>query len=953
MINLRVRSGFSFRSAFGKLPDVLACSGDVAPLTDYASTFAHIRWAKAAEKAKKRPIFGLELAVVESTTQEKQPLTMVTFLARESVHPLYDLFNKATNNQFRGVPRLTWGMVNEAPDVVVLLGDHPLFKACKRDDAALIVHPGTPRAVIEQALWNGFNLVAGSDNRYPTYLDRAAYEVIVGKGHLSQTYPQHLLGEDEWRMAWGREPWADMAIGETHRIADLCRATLPKATFYKPERPATLEELCREGAAKLGVDLSDPVYAARLERELSVIKEKNFEDYFYIINDLMHYARAKMFCGPARGSSAGSLMCYLLEITMVDPIRFDLIFERFIDVNRTDYPDIDIDLSDEQREEVFDYLARKYGRDHVARLGTIMMYKSSSTINEVAGALRIDKWSVENWKNSVEDRDEGDARVHRCIEDSFTTSIGAEILKKFPEFEIATKIEGHPRHASQHAAGVVITAEPVATHVAIDASINATQCEMRDAESIGLLKIDCLGLTQLGIFDHALKMSGQTRDWLERYPLDDQLTYESFNAGHLTGIFQFNGAALRGMTKQIKVTEFEDLVALTSLARPGPMQSGGSAAWIRRKNGESDVSYYHPSLEPILNKTLGCVIYQEQVMRICREIGDMGWPDVSAVRKAMGKSLGPEYMHKWLEKFVAGAMNHGWTEDAARAYWELMCENGAYLFNRSHAVAYSLVSYWCAVLKRLYPAEFAAATLSTVTDKEMTIALLRDLEGEGIGFTPIDIVRSTDRWTVHDGRLLGPLSGIRGVGPETVKEIITARGGPGVEPGELSKRVQGLLESPKTDYDTLWPIKTAFPRLYSDPLEAYNLRKPLVEIATLTDQEKRHNVLVVGEIVKLNERDKNDVFNLKKRNGAKWDGQSKYLSIRIADDTGEIPINISTKKFHELAPQFLKLDLKKRPVWVFYGSIGPGFRMIHLEMAKAIGDLREGETECATQTAST
>jgi DNA polymerase III alpha subunit len=940
MINLRVRTGFSFRSAFGKLPDVLACAtGDVAPITDTASTFAHIRWAKAAEKINKRPIFGLELTVVESEAQEKQPLTMVTFLARDSVHPLYDLFNRATNNQFRGIPRLTWDMVNGADGVFALLGDHPRFDLCRSKSAAMIVHPGTPRAVLEAALEAGLPIVAGSDNRYPTYLDRAAYEVIIGKGHLSQTYPQHILGEDEWNIAWGKEPWAREAIAETYRIADLCRAVLPKASIYRPERAATIEELCIEGAVKVGVDLGDPVYRARLDRELSIIKEKNFEDYFYIINDLMAFARERMFCGPGRGSSAGSLICYLLGITSVDPIRFDLIFERFIDLNRTDYPDVDIDLNDEQRDEVFEYLTRKYGRDHVARLGTIMMYKSASTINEVAGALRIDKWDVENWKNSIEDRDEGDVRVHRCIEDSFTTSLGAETLKRFPEFEIAIKIEGHPRHASQHAAGVVITAEPVASHVAIDASINATQCEMRDAESIGLLKIDCLGLTQLGIFDNALKMISKDRRWLETYPLDDAETFEFFNKGHLTGISQFNGPALKGMTKQVHVTEFEDLVALTSLARPGPMQSGGSAAWIRRKNGESDVSYHHPTLEPILNKTLGCVIYQEQVMRICREIGDMDWPDVSAVRKAMGKSLGPEYMHKWSDKFVAGAVGHGWNEESARSYWDLMCENGAYLFNRSHAVAYSLMSYWCAALKRRFPAEFSAATMSTIDDKEKVIELLRDLDLEGIGFTPIDVNLSTDRWTVKDGRLLGPLSGIGGLGPVGVKEILEARDDAGAKKQELSKRIQKLLENPKTDYDTLWPIKAAFPKLYSDPLETYNLMKPLVNIGTLTDREERRRVLVVGEIVKITERDKNDAFNLKKRNGARFDGQSKYLSLKIVDDTGEINVNIGVKKYIELAPTFSKVDLKKRPVYVFYGSIGPGYRMIHLDITKPIGDL--------------
>jgi DNA polymerase III alpha subunit len=594
-----------------------------------------------------------------------------------------------------------------------------------------------------------------------------------------------------------------------------------------------------------------------------------------------------------------------------------------------DLPDIDLDLSDEHRELAFDYLAEKYGRDHVAQLGTVMLYKPDSVIKETCGALSIPKWDAQSLKDVVEDRPEGHPRAYDAIEDALP---GSKLIAAHPEFQIATQLEGHPRHSSRHAAGVIITADKIASHVAIDARTNSTQCEKRDAEKMDMLKIDLLGLTQLSIFEHALKLIKKPREWLQEYPLDDEKVFEIFNSGYLTGVFQFNGDALAKLIKQIKVTSFDDIVSLTSLVRPGPMQSGETARWVKRKNGEP-VVYAHPTLEPILHKTYGCVVYQEQVMRICRDVGLMEWSDVSAVRKAMGKSMGLEYMDKWRTIFVAGATKNGWTNEEANTYWGQLCEYGAYGFNASHAVSYSIISYWCAVLKKYHPLEFAAATLSREKDSATILSMLRDLDREGLTYKSIDTLKSGREWSISDdGMLIGPLSGIKGVGPAAVEEIIRWRDDMSIP---CKPRTSKLVESAKTEYDILFPIKTKFPSWYQ------RSDMKIEKIDLLTDHEVARNVSVVAEIVKIDARDKNDSYNTTKRNGAFFYGQSKYVTMNVRDDYGSINVHISTKKYNEMAAEFLNRGLKGRPVYGFNCHIGPGYRMLHLNRFLFLGTLED------------
>ena len=1213
MINLRQRSAFSFRHAFGQLPEVMDCVGsDYAALTDRASTFGHIRWSELCKKHGKRPIFGVELGVFEHFAAKKSPSFYATFLATKSVEKINEIFSAATE-RFKYEPRLSYDDLSSFCDLgngIVILGDRCNFDLLHPGDNIFLgVHVGTPNIVVKKASALGFKLVAVGENVYPTPFDRDAYEVLTGRNSSSQSYPQHILTRDEWLIAWGREAWAQEALDNQMLIAGQCVAELKKAKLYVPQHSSDLLEMCEAGAATKGVDLTDPVYAERLEREISVIRAKSFADYFYIIADLMKFAKANMFCGPARGSSCGSLVCYLLDITTVDPIKFDLIFERFIDLNRSDLPDIDIDLSDEKRHLVFDYLKSKYGVDNVAQLGTIAFYKSASTINEVCGALGISKYDdvVSKFTSTVEDRDEGHPRVNDCIADALAGEAGKRLLAKFPEFSIAKRIEGHPRHYSRHAAGVIITSEPILSHVAVDRKTFSTQCEKRDAEKSDMLKIDLLGLIQLSIFDHAIELLGKPRDWLLNYPLDDPEAFRIFNSGHLTGVFQFAGNALREMTKKVNVENFEDIVSLTSLARPGPMQSGGADQWIKCKTGVSEIIYDHPSLEPILRNTYGCVVFQEQVMRICREIGQMEWTDVSALRKAMGKTMGVEYFDKWRDKFIPGALATGFSKDDAEWFWRKLCENGSYLFNRcisgdteirlsgghqgpitikemyrryilkegipvgsrkylqnhpfpkvlslmpngrvfpqvvknihkngvkpcyrftfengafvectmdhqfiingimspvsnasiddvftfseyekhkiingrgkghcagskygaaqsgfasgdgnpswvngttpaktafaerhinlgcddcknnhprmevhhndfvsgtdrpdnlswlcpgchkkrhyangrlkrfekghkivgvkltsvefvgdketydlempeahnfalanglithnSHAVAYSHISYWCAVLKARHPTEFAAATLSAESDNARIIALLKDLDREGISYVPFDAGKSKEKWTVIDDKtILGPLSGIKNIGPAAVKKIIDYR----ENRGQLTKSLEALLKNPVTAYDSIRPIHDRFPDVFERPFD-HGIASKITPIEELTENENNRTVVVIAEILKLNDRDKNDPYQLEKRNGKVFSGKTRYLSMNVSDDTGSIYVNVSTRDYDDLAQEFLERGVEGRPVYILRGRIGPGYRLIHLERKKFLGflDIKKQQADMA------
>jgi DNA polymerase III alpha subunit len=945
---MRIRTGYSFRAAAGMLDAVMArlqeAGATYAPISDRASTFGWVRWNKLAKKAGLKPLFGLELAVTKSATAKKPTVDYWTFFAKDDIREINELLYLATS-QFRYEPLLTYEQALSAKNVIKVVGSRSLLdEVPPQDDLYIALSPSVAKGYVTEALKIGHKFVASSDNKYVSKDDEGFYEVLCGRGASTQTYAQHILSESEWRKAVARvapQELIDRSWTTATDLAASCNASLKTATLLSPEKPKTLEQMCRDGASKIGIDLSEQTYEARLQRELTLIKEKQFEDYFYIIADVMQFARQKMICGPARGSSCGSLVCYLLEITTIDPIKYGLLFERFIDITRNDLPDIDIDFSDQKRHLVFEYMERKYGRDHIARLGTVALFRPRSAIDEAATALSIPKWLCDRVLDSLIVRSGGDSRAMQTLEDTFnTTPAGRELLEKNPEILIAARMEGHPRHYSQHAAGIVVTETPVTNYVAVDARTGATHCDKKDAEDLNLLKIDALGLTQLSVFEDALTMAGKDIHYIERVPLDDKKAFDVLNKGMFSGIFQFNGPALQSICNQIKIESLADIVSVTALGRPGPLAGGGTNEWVKRKNGHSPITYPHPIFEPYLKETIGIITYQEQVMQICREVGDMSWADVSTLRKAMSKSLGKEFFDQYGNKFKKGAMERGVPAEVLEKVWDELCAYGAMGFNKSHAVAYGVVSYWCCYMKAHFPFEFAAATLSHEPDPAKQIMILREMAAEGIEYIPVDAELSTDKWSAgyKDGKkvLVGPIQNVKGIGPKLVQQIMSSR----VRGEPLPARAEKLLANASTEIDSLWPVQNAFKRHLPDPSER-NIHTPPTPVVKLQLNGSDYKALAFVVVQQIKPRDENEAVNVAKRGGKVFTDHTQSLNLTIADDTGPIFAKIDRFAYDKIGREIVERGRPGKALYAMKGTVPRGFRMLRVEAVRFIGFMDE------------
>jgi DNA polymerase III alpha subunit len=945
-----IRTGYSFRTAVGHLPEVISRIKEIgwahAPICDRYSTFGWAKWAKLCKVNDLHPVFGVEIAVTPSLGEKKPILDYWTFVAKDDIRAIHELIRVAGLNAGRE-PSLTYAQALEAEGVFKVTGPAVLLDRVPPEmpDLFFGLSPAAPRGLVRRAMSEGHRPLALSNNFYPRAEDLELYRVILGARSAStQTYPMHVMSDDELRRALAgfSDWWVEEGLENRDLVLAASTAGLKRAELLHFPVEKTLREQCEAGALKLGIDLSDPTYRERVERELRLIDEKNFADYFYIIADLMQYARRHMVVGPARGSSCGSLVCYLLGITSIDPIPYGLIFERFIDTTRTDLPDIDLDFSDAKRHLVFEYLDRKYGFDRSARLGSVNMLKAKAALNLVGVSLRIPKNRIEELSKTVIKRSMGDSRAGSTIADTFaSTEVGQSLMRDFPEAEITGRMEGHPGNAAQHAAGVVLTEDAVLNYVAVDPRTGATMCDKRDAEDINLLKIDALGLTQLSIFERCMELAGIKPDneFLEGIPLDDQAAFDVLNDRRFSGIFQFTpGTASARLVEEMvinqggKMNDLEDIVSFTAIVRPGPLGSGQAEEWIKRRCDRSPVSYPHESFEPYLKKTLGIIIYQEQVITISRDIGGLDWDDTTQLRKAMSKSMGKEFFNRYGEKWKRHAVEaKGIPQKMADTLWDDLCTFGMWAFNRSHSVAYGVVSYWCCWLKAHFPLEFAAATLDAQTsDADLQIATLRELVTEGYSYVPVDAERSTDRWTVHDGVLLGPLTNIKGIGPKAVMEIVAAR-----QTGkELKPGIRKKLEEAKTAIDSLTPITDA---IAGCDLGAKNIISTPLAIGEIDGGE--YNVVVMGKIVKVAPLNENEPARVAKRNGRVFTGPVESVNIFIRDDTGEIFAKVGRYDFDRIGRPIIEKCRPGKSLYALKGDVPSDFRMIRIRDVRYIGEM--------------
>lgn len=947
-MSARIRTGYSFRSAVGRIEDVMARLKEIglthAPITDTASTFGYNKWNKLCKKNDITPVFGVEIAVTPSINEKKPSVDYWTFIARDSLLPINELIEIATN-QFRYQPLLTIEQATERNDVSIIMGYRSNYAIIPpKDNLFLGVGPSLTKGQFRRGVGNAHKPVIVSDNRYIREGDQGFYETVCGRNASTQSFPQWILSDADWVQSSFHLQMEDHEILSCVRnrqtIFEASTARMVFGEMVKPHREMTLYDKCVIGAKELGCDLSRPEYAARLDRELKLIADKKFEDYFYLVGDICQWARQRMIVGPARGSSCGSLVCYLLKITSVDPIPYGLIFERFIDINRSDMPDIDIDFPEHRRQEVFDYIAAKYGREKVARLGTVAMYQPRSALKEAAGAMDIPPWLLSPVMDAIIERSSGDARALQTTEDTLRdTETGREFIAKYPEILVAAKMEGHPRHHSQHAAGIIITERAVKEYVAVDQRTGATMCDKKDAEDLGLLKIDALGLTQLSIFEKALELAHLDRDHLFSIPLDDPAAFKVLNDKKYSGIFQFNGLALQSIADQITVDSLNDIVAITALARPGPLNTGGTNHWIKVRTGQVGETYPHPLFEPHLKSTLGVVAYQEQVMIIGREIGGLSWEDVTALRKAMSRSLGKEFFDQYGDKWKAGARAKGIPEAILTKVWDDLCAYGSWAFNLSHALAYGIVSYYCCWLKAHYPLEFAAASLTYTDSPETQIKLLREMAREGVEYVAADLELSSETWTVKKGgnwnHLVGPLDNVVGIGPKMMSVILSARAR-----GEpIPERAAKLLNNPITKIDSLFPVENAFDRIMTDREKFLRPETRPVKICDVHPKGEQYEVTVLCVLENIKPRDENEEASVAKRKGRIITGATAYLNLRLADDTDVIFAKVNRWDYERLGKEIVERGRAGKSLYIVRGMVPATFRMISIDRIRYVGDL--------------
>lgn len=825
MLNLRVHTEYSFRMSYGKIKDIVENSNqECVSITDKYTTFGHIPFWKLCRKYDKKAILGVELAFVENNFLKVKQLTghaVLLAINNKGLEKIYELTSQASKNKYF-IPRNNFEDLLHIPekDVIIIFLDECLSKYLKgRKNTYYGVSPMT-LAPEYRKVKDIFPIVAISDNNFDKPENERLYQIIMGERNFeSRTEKSWVLNKEEWleELYWLEEDKKIEALQNQYIIArevenlDFEQASLPKIE-------GNLKELCEEGLKLRNIDPNNKEYKDRLEYELSIIQQKNFEEYFLIVKDLVSFAKQKMFVGPGRGSAAGSLVCYLLFITEIDPLKFNLIFQRFIDINRMDMPDIDLDFSDIKRDLCFKYLTEKYGIDKVARLGTVSKYKPDSILLEFNKLLPLDSKLLEKFKNNMLDFGPvGEFSDKRLQETMRLTEAGKEIVESCPEIKVIADIEGHNRHYGQHAAGVIIADKPLSHYGSLDLINDSLQLDKYDSELVNLLKIDCLGLRTLSVFEECLKLIDKDIDWLLKQSIEDQKVFDILNNGKFSGIFQFEGSTLQNLTSKVYISKFEDISHLTALGRPGPLRSGGAAKYV---SGGKMLK----GCEEILKDTKGVIVYQEQIMDIGRIVGKMTWTDVSKLRKAVSKSLGKEMMDSFYVKFEPGAMENGLTKEEAREVWDNILDAGAYAFNKAHSVSYAMVSYWCMFFKAYYPLQFALATLRNSKGEEQTMTIIMELLAEGYQIILFDKEKSQEGWELIEDVLYGGFTNIKGCGVTKAKNLIKKRknGTEDYTPSEIK-----MMFKPETPYDLIFKSKELHKEYLEDNWKKYFVDKPM------------------------------------------------------------------------------------------------------------------------------
>ena len=839
-VHLHVHSEYSILDGACRIPALVERAAELempaVALTDHGSLAGAVELYRTCEGTGVKPIIGCEVYLADDRRRQAKGYAHLTLLA-ETNEGYGNLIKLASLGYLEGYyyrPRVDWELLERHSAGIVALSGCLSGRVCRaleenrpqdaaddvdrlaqifgRDstyveiqNAGLAEQQRINPQLVRLAEQAGLPLVATGDVHYLRHEDALPHEALLCiQSGDSLKNPNHWkFDTDQFFFKTPSEMAVDFsdhgeALLRTIEIAERCNVTMDLGRILLPKFPTPgdrdafeyLTELAEAGLAER-YPAKTPELAERLAFELRTIREMGFADYFLIVWDFVHFARTNgISVGHGRGSTAGSLVAYCLGITEVDPIRYDLLFERFLNPGRKSMPDMDIDFSVRGRDQVINYVAEKYGRDRVAQIITFGTMMARAAIRDAGRVLEVPYGTVDRIAKLVP---EG-PKVY--FEDSLKP--GQELKAAYDAdplvreiVDLARPLEGLVRQDSIHAAGVVISDRPLTDIVPLqqkgaDQEV-VTQFAMGDVEALGLLKMDFLGLRNLDVIDEAVKLAGGFD--IAAIPLDDTATYEMLRRGDTVGVFQFESSGMREALRQVRPTEFEDLIALVALYRPGPMAY--IPVYAARKAGSEPVSYIDERLKAVTGPTYGICIYQEQYMEIAKDIAGFSPAEADDLRKAIGKKI-HALMASLKDKFIEGAAAGGLSPPVARQLWDDMEKAQDYSFNKSHAACYALIAYRTAFLKAHHPAQYMAALISSVMNtKDRVPFYVNACEEMGIEVLPPDVNASHVDFAVVEGKIRFGLNAVKNVGESAAQAIVAAReaGGPFVSIWEFTERV--------------------------------------------------------------------------------------------------------------------------------------------------------------------
>lgn len=875
-------------------------------ITDHGVLYGAVEFYKEAKKEDIKPIIGCEIYVAPQGRLRKEPGTPINHLtllaySNEGYQNLIQLVTKAHLEGFYYKPRVDHGLLREFHKGLIALSGcvaSEVSEATLNDDLdkafelikmyqnifgrenffmEIMDHPEMKDQVkirqkaLDLAKTSGATLVATNDNHYLLKEHSGSHDILIciqtnrtiqDQNRMRYIGNYSVRTPEEMEAAFSDCP---DSLENTLRIAERCNVEIQFGrnlipVFDTPDRKSYkeyLRELCIKGLYERYGDNPPPEIKERLEYELAVIHKSGFEVYFLIVYDLVFYAKEKgIVVGPGRGSAAGSLVSYCLKITDIDPLQYGLLFERFLNPERVSMPDIDIDFDDERREEVLNYVVQKYGRDRVAQIITFGTMAARAAVRDVGRAMGYPYAEVDRIAKLVPPPVQG---RHIPLKESIKND---PELKKVYETEPranallsnAVALEGTIRQAGTHACAVVFSKEPLTNYTPLQIAPGGeteiiTQFSMKPLEDLGLLKMDFLGLRNLTIIKHAVENIEKSRGTcidIHSAPLDDKKTFDLLTAGETTGVFQLESSGMRHYLKELKPTGINDIIAMVSLYRPGPMP--WIPLYIKGKHESEKIKYLHASFESILKETYGVAVYQEQILQLARDFSGFTLGEADILRKAVGKKS-PQLLEEQKEKFIEGAVNRGHSRKFAESVFEKVIEPfAAYGFNKSHATCYAFIAYQTAYLKAHFPVEFMAALMTADSDNIDRIVIeVNECETMKIKVLPPSVNESFGSFTaVDDNTIRFGLSAIKGLGDNAVSAIIQVR---------ESGRFRDLEDFAKRVKSEVLNKKSLESLAYSGALDEFGDRKA---IAASTEEIVKY----ARQVQKRSEEGQTDIFGM-------------------------------------------------------------------------------------------